>query len=312
MPCRFRLARGVALMAVGLTAGCAPGLTPQQEITWDAFKACQKEGSATLSQLNVDGSSVISGREGDVHRVITCMNAYRWKASLEGRTPAVPASVKIKPAPVRANAFVVAEPPVWSTGDAWRFEAHSAAGRHSTYTWRVDREETVEGVAFYVIKSGTREAFYRKSDLAYSHEHLQGELERRNTPPQLLFVWPLAAGAKWEQTFRYERPSGQLNYDTSYAAGVEAEETITVPAGTFRTLKIVFRSVSAKTVFSERWYSPEVRMWVRIREPAREEGERMRELLKFTPAGQPAQAPASQSHVRAASVTDSSTSSSSR
>lgn len=310
MPCRFLLAGGVASIALMLTTACAPGLTPQQEVTWDAFKACQKEGAATLDRIAPDGGWYLTGRE-DVHKISNCMRDYWRKASLEGRTPAVPASVKIKPAPAHANAFVVA-PPVWSAGDEWRFEAVSTAGRRSTYTWRVDREQTVEGVAFYVIKNGARETFYRKADLAYSHEHLYGGLDRRNTPPQLLFVWPLAVGASWAQTYRYERPSGPLNYDTSYTAGVEAEESVTVPAGTFKTLKVVFRNASNKNVSSERWYSPDARMWVRIREPSLEEGERTRELLKFKPAGQPAQAPASQSHVRAASVTDSSTSSSSR
>ena len=76
---------------------------------------------------------------------------------------------------------------------------------------------------------------------------------------------------------------------------MEAEEVVTVPAGTFQTLKIVYRDRVKKTVLWEQWYSPKVRIWVR---------------LKFTVAGRVAQA--SQSHVRAASVTDSSTSSSSR
>ena len=285
MPCRFRLARGVALLALGLTTGCAPGLTPQQEVTWDAFKACQKEGSATLSRLNVDGSSVISGREGDVHRVITCMDAYRRKASLEGRTPAVPASVRINPAAAGADALVVPAPPVWTTGDRWRFQSISAGGRRTTYTQRVDREETLDGVAYYVIKTGTRETFYRKSDLALSHDTVRGELDTRRTPPRLYFIWPLTVGATWEQTYHFERLSNKHSYDSSYAAGVEGEETVTVPAGTFRALKIVNRDASKKSVIWELWYAPDVRMWVRMREPALEEGERVRELLEFTAAG---------------------------
>ena len=40
MPCRFRLACGVALLALGLTTACAPQLNPHQEVAWDAFKAC--------------------------------------------------------------------------------------------------------------------------------------------------------------------------------------------------------------------------------------------------------------------------------
>jgi len=136
----------------------------------------------------------------------------------------------------------------------------------------------------YVIKSGTREIFYRTSDLAFSHETVRGELATRNTPPRLEFIWPLAVGATWSQTYRYERPANKHSYDTSYISGVETEETVTVPAGTFKTLKIVYRRPSTKAVSWEQWYSPDVRMWVRMREPALEEGERIRELLEFKPA----------------------------
>ena len=197
----------------------------------------------------------------------------------------MPASVKINPARARADALVVPEPPVWTTGDRWHFQTISAAGRRTTYTVRVDREETLEGVAYYVVKAGTRETFYRKSDLALSHDRVLGELETRSTPPRLYFVWPLAVGATWEQTYHFERFANKYSYDASYACSVEGEETVTVPAGTFRTLKIVYRTKSKKSVTWEQWYAPEVRMWVRMREPALEEGERVRELLEFTPAG---------------------------
>ena len=150
-------------------------------------------------------------------------------------------------------------------------------------------------MTYYVLKSGTAERFYRKSDLADSHENRQNAVATRNTPPRLYYVWPMSVGTGWEQRYRHERPQDKQAYDTSYSAAVEAEEVVTVPAGTFQTLKIVYRDRVKKTFLWEQWYSPNVRIWVR---------------LKFTPAGRVAQA--SQSHVRAASVTDSSTSSSSR
>ena len=119
----------------------------------------------------------------------------------------------------------------------------------------------------------------------------------------------MSVGTGWEQRYRHERPQDKQAYDTSYSAAVEAEEVVTMPAGTFQTLKIVYRDRVKKTVLWEQWYSPKVRIWVRLSDQ-RDEAVRTQELLKFTPAGRVAQA--SQSHVRAASVTDSSTSSSSR
>src|SRR5690348_10032330 len=298
MAARFPPALGLASLALALTA-CV-GLTPQQELTWDAFKACQKEGAVDLDVLRPDGGATIRGREGDVFRVIACMKEYRAKAAREGRAPAKAASLTIKAAPARANDLVV-RPPVWSAGDEWRFSQNTTAGRRSAFTWRVDREQVIDAVAYYVMRSGSREIFYRKSDLAHSQEDVNGGLDRRNTPPRLNFVWPLAVGGSWAQTYRYERPSAGLSYDTSYTGAVEAEETITVPAGTFRTLKIVLRNTS-KAVFEERWYAPDVRMWARVLFRGGDDGEDTRELLEFTPAVGPAQAPATQSHARAANV----------
>src|SRR5439155_16199132 len=110
---------------------------------------------------------------------------YWSKATLEGRLPAGAPSRAVTPAPSRPHAFIVREPPIWSTGDSWRFVSTSTAGDRRTYTWRDDREETVEGVTYYVLKSGTAERFYRKSDLADSHENRQNAVATRNTPPRL-------------------------------------------------------------------------------------------------------------------------------
>jgi hypothetical protein len=70
---------------------------------------------------------------------------------------------------------------------------------------------------------------------------------------------------------------------------VEAEEIVTVPAGTFHTLKIVYRDRAKNTVLWEQWYSPKARIWVRLTDQ-REEGVRTQELLKVMPAGKLAQA----------------------
>ena len=85
---------------------------------------------------------------------------------------------------------------------------------------------------------------------------------------------------------------------------MEGEETLTVPAGTFRTLKIVYRNASSGAVSWQQWYAPDVRMWIRTHEPARDDGERTVELVSYTPAGKPTQARRSDD-VPAATITDS-------
>jgi hypothetical protein len=272
----------VAFLTLLLTA-CG-GLNPRQELVYDADKACWQEGAATFEgPIGLDGSFRLIGREGEIHKRRNCIIRYLEQAEREGRVPPRPPSLKIALAKTPPpGALVVPQPPAWSKGDEWRFSIESPAGRQ-TYTRRVDREETLDGVAHYVIKSGTRETFYRKSDLASVQEIQNGVVVARSTPPRLYYVWPLAVGATWEQTYHFERPKDGKSFDTTYSGSVEGEETLTVPAGTFRTLRVVYRNKPDGTINWEQWYAPEARMWVRLREPLKD-GVRIRELIAFAPA----------------------------
>ena len=194
--------------------------------------------------------------------------------------PAVarPASLKVT-RPTTLSGLVVPEAPMWTKGDEWSFSWEGPAGR-GTFTWKVDREEVLDGVEHYVVRSGTREFFYRKSDLAFSQETVQGTVVTRSTPSQVRYVWPLAVGAAWEQTFRRGKEPDRQVHPRVDAVAVEGEETVTVPAGTFRTLKIVYRAPATNAVYYEPWYAPDVGMFVRDREQ-RQDGLRARELRAF-------------------------------
>ena len=94
MPARVTL----VLLAIALTAACAPLLSPRQELTWDAYKACQMVGvSARLEGIHADGGWNLTGREGEIHRVDSCMLEYWQRAAREGRVPALPASHTVSP-----------------------------------------------------------------------------------------------------------------------------------------------------------------------------------------------------------------------
>ena len=275
------LARVAALSLLTLLASCVPALTPSQELTWDAFKACQKEGAAAnLDRVMPDGNWALSGRGGDVHKLSACMQEYWRKAARENRLPVRAAVLEVTAAPARANALVVEAPPAWTAGDLWRFASQGPGSRRGAYNWRMQREDTVDGVPYYVMKRGLREVFHRKSDLAVSHEMVSDKLVVRNTPPRVDFVWPLAVGAHWDQTYRHDRPEDNQGFNHVYEGRVEAEETITVPAGTFKTLRIAYRNEPKTKVAWELWYAPQARFWIRRREQV-DEGERVTELQSY-------------------------------
>src|SRR4029450_11443630 len=132
--------------------------------------------------------------------------------------------------------------------------------------WSVARQEAIDGVPHYVLKSGAREIFYRKSDRATSRETVDGVIVSKYTPSRLLYKWPMSLGQSGGQTRAGERPKDRQKSERVDTVTVEGEETVTVPAGTFKTFKIVCRKKKTRTIRYEMLYSPEVGHWVRLRE----------------------------------------------
>jgi hypothetical protein len=278
-----RLAAHIATLALVLAQpGCATMKnTPQQEWVMENFEACKRETGAfnvTLVRVTPEGnwSSSSAQTQTDFNHVVECMKTRPGFPAV-----ARPPSLTITRA-AKLSGLVVPEPPVWTPGDEWAFSSESPT-RRGTFTWEVDREVMLDDVAHYVIRSGTREFFYRKSDLALSQDSSRGAVLSRNTPSRLFYVWPLAVGAGWEQTYRSEKQADQQRRDHTATVTVESEETISVPGGTFRTLKLVHRTPGTNAIYYEQWYAPDVGMFVRDREQ-RNDGLHLRELREFRPA----------------------------
>jgi hypothetical protein len=154
--------------------------------------------------------------------------------------------------------------PVWAVGDQWAFRWESPRGS-GTFVWTVTREQAMAGVDCYVIAAGRRHIFYRRTDLAFVEEHVDGVVERRAVPPALHYAWPLALGRSWEERYTNERPVERQTDTRSLRSVVEAEETVVVPAGTFRAFKIVRRHTRGEAIDVETWYAPAARQLVRQR-----------------------------------------------
>jgi len=162
--------------------------------------------------------------------------------------------------------------PIWRPGDHWTFWADSPRGS-STYAWSVNREEIVDGTAYYVITSGSarggpaREFFYQKADLAWRLLKVGGTLESQSEPAQLRYVWPLSVGGAWEQTVTVttDRQGNHSTETTTRSCRITGEETVTVAGGIFRTLKTVCRNPTTNEVVYEMWYAPEAKHWVKER-----------------------------------------------
>ena len=188
--------------------------------------------------------------------------------------------VKTTEQPSTAISSVEVPVPLWKPGYTWQFRWESPQGK-GTFVWIIKREEIVDGVEHYVMTSGRqREMYWRKADLAVSMDKVEGTIEERTVPSELRYVWPLVPGKRWEQTFTREKPRDNQTTEITSTCQVKAEETITVPAGSFRALKIVCHNKLTDSLRYEAWYSPEVKQWIRERGRF-PYGMRERELIDF-------------------------------
>lgn len=260
-----------------LMGGCASMQnTVAQDLAWERWKKCNHFRSITLKEIKTDGTIWVWNNDApnDVAAWRACDRAARAEQAM-GVKASIPSSTLTVAAPNPASAMV--EPPVWRRGDEWAYRYESPTG-NGTYIRSVDREEEIDGVPHYVLKTGPREIFYRKSDFALTRETLDGVLVVRFTPSRLSLPWPLEVGKAWEQTFQDERPANTA--ERIDMVSVEGTETITVPAGTFRTFKIVRRHKKTGAIQYEVWYSLELKQAVRMQENLAS-GLSVRELIAF-------------------------------
>jgi hypothetical protein len=259
--------------------------TPKQDYTWELGKACNTS-DVFMERVNADGRyyvwTRVSAGDSKYPAYFACMQE-QFKARpyldwLKARQASAPQSGTMPPAstPDVAGPLMA---PVWSVGDEWEYAYKSPSGS-GTFVWSVNRIETLDGVGHYVVKGGTREIFYRVSDLASTLERVDGVVAVRHSPSRLSYAWPLTVGKTWEQSFREERPVDRQTLDRDTRWTVEADETVTILAGTFRTLKIAWRNKQTNALLYEIWYAPNVKQMVKIREVLAN-GIRERELLAY-------------------------------
>ena len=283
----------LATCLAGFAAGCqtmTPEAMKRNELYWDAARECQV-GLGSLQVDRIDGEgrlwyTLSQGSQTDVPKFLDC---YRKKATEKLRaagliqgtaaltTPTpVPSRQEPRPAPTPSTSAPAAPvsassatwpvaAPSWRPGYEWAYRWQSPRGS-GTFVWVVAREDVIDGVPVYVIRSGQRETLYRRPDLALYLERVEGVTETRWAPPLMMQVWPLGPGKTWEQTYTRERPADRQTEVRSLECQTsEAEEHVTVPAGTFGAVKITCRFKPANNLSHDLWYSPQVKHTVRER-----------------------------------------------
>lgn len=215
---------GTALVAL---AGCATmPTTVAQELAWERWKMCDRFPTVTLKEVRTDGQIWVwttGGTDYAAYQQCIAKAAADQGARRVGVSPAAPGLVA-------RSASVAPAAPLIRPGSEWAFRWESPQGE-GTFVYILDREEVRDGSTWYVLKSGNRELYYRKDDLAIALDLVNGEPEIRRSPPLAFLKWPLTVGQEWEQSFTTERPKERQTYEILAVCKIEREENVTVPRG---------------------------------------------------------------------------------
>ena len=93
---------------------------------------------------------------------------------------------------------------------------------------------------------------------------------RSNDPPIQVYSYPLEPGKSWQLKYRNTRDDGKV-FDNDRSTTVGGWEDVTVPAGTFKALKVSALTYYRRTdgggggkIVVNYWYAPEVKRAVKV------------------------------------------------
>jgi hypothetical protein len=265
-------------LAIATLAGCAGAQnTLAQDLAWDRWKACEPKFTphVTLAYIRLDGQVFVNYRTGgELAAVGECLKTAGQEQAKRGPV-VVPQIVGLVGSPDQNAQALNLKP-----GSEWAYRSETPQAK-STFVWVLDREEVRNGAMHYVVKTGTREIFVRKNDLAYSLETVDGSLDLERSPAMEILRWPLTVGTEWQQTYTVARPKARTTEEITSSCKIEARENVVVPAGSFQAFKSVCTNTrTGKTIFTI-WYAPEVGSFVREVTPLTAGGVRERELIQY-------------------------------
>jgi hypothetical protein len=140
-------------------------------------------------------------------------------------------------------------------GDMWTYRNSEAGG----YTWKVLSEEPHEGgtvryLVEFLSSVKINNVFSKENGWVLFHAESYTEhegLQATYDPPKQYLPNPLVVGRKWEWTGK--DPTQVEHHESSQVVGVE---TVTVPAGKFRAMKVVTSISSGGTPMTRTsWYA---------------------------------------------------------
>jgi hypothetical protein len=172
-----------------------------------------------------------------------------------------------------AIAAEIAEQPIWNINDSWTYArtAHADAQTHITERSRYSLVVRAKTQEYYTVEYSSSDSDGKPSQALQYWSMATNFVNRGGSGGKLQeflwYTWPLTVGKTWET--RWFHPTVG---EAPWTAKVRGWEDITVPAGTFRALRIelenscYYNSVDAGMCRQTDvvWYSPLVKRHVRL------------------------------------------------
>jgi uncharacterized caspase-like protein len=233
--------------------------------------AIEREISRRVSAERAAAEKAASNRIAEMEKALQ-VALNRSAAPAAGAAPA-PASK----APVRVATAAPASAAIGAGGAVPRFHV----GENWVYKV-TDRDYTVvrERKTVLRVESVTdKEVRVRTGSKTYFLYNLEGDLlanvpgdgiERKFDPPIQVYAYPLEPGKSWQGKYKTTRGDGKV-FDNDRSTTVGGWEEVTVPAGTFKALKVSALTYYRRTdgggggkIIVNYWYAPEAKRAVRV------------------------------------------------
>jgi hypothetical protein len=127
-------------------------------------------------------------------------------------------------------------------GNLWRFRIEEG-GRVAVATTTIARIETIDGVQLARLEASSDGKVRAVEHLRQTEQGVfrYREDEKAISPPVCLLQYPVKAGAKWNGEITVNTPQGKK---TGKYFCETKDEAVTVPAGKFQAIRVVFRHES--------------------------------------------------------------------
>lgn len=169
-------------------------------------------------------------------------------------------------------------------GTTYTMKPTSAQGAVAEIVSTVDKEQSYGGTVFPVVQNSTGLSLWLRKDtraLAYA---MRGDKTiERYGPDWGDWKRPLAVGASWNSTYNLHLTETNVNVRGAQTTWtVAGEETVEMPAGRFKTLRIERTPANLGNHAVTRWYAPDIGLVVTVLETrTNQPGQIVQELFSY-------------------------------